>query len=1703
MAESVLTRFSESSLNVSNLTNAQSAVDGMVSHFAEEAGNWRNLAAMATGSLFYRVGRIGTLALASRAGQAAPLFQVASYGIGLGTEVVAFEGSSRLLASAVGDRSNANLWRWSGQGGWGQGLASSLVTFGMLKGAGHAAQGQNVVLQHLFSDFAMVGGHQAAYALGLNPRPEGTFAEQMLHAEVTNLQLGAGMALLHSAAPGLVSLERGLDLSLRANETLPNADARPLRPLLSFAEAAATTGEAGARAEERIPFDPRNNIAAMSILDGEGDSPSAPGRSRSLPSFEVEPSEPIAPLVKPEPPLAPFSTTEPVPAVRSSLEGVDRARVLGADRRQLAYLRWAMGELQTTTETTRQQFLTLMRRVFEANERLRPLLDPVLSQIPEADYRDLNERARAYQQALRELAPGGVQSLGEAVLLLEGTRHLRSYQDFSKAGAEALDSLMRGLGVEPDTILSIERNPRAFEREVLFEILLQPSMSDLPETRPLLEAIGRPDAKNEEIAAAFSTFLSDPVRARVFRLESAKQAALVRALQEIPGNFLVDWVRRHDGDFSRDDRPAMKEFLDAADDLATQPEPGALGKLWNRAQQLAGREVDTLSTAQGRYEKAFFDLIRRLSLSQKESIVEDASLTPLIERTALSDALRASESYFNAERELTERLRETFRALEPANLRLWREVDEILYGKKKQTGLLEADLELQLSQARDELQRAIDRVGPASFERRPYVQEFLEKARKRNEDAKGLVTEGPLLDRLQTFSSQKVQRFPRVVQRGDVPSLMANGLLREAIQEVAHLRRLAHTALAAEGLSHEDFTVISPLMAPVSEKMDTKNGTHLYHSVRAATPHIRHTLLAAKAAVDSQKRGESSAVPDRTFLQQSASVQRGTSSQYVVDPNVDAIVEQSPLVQDASHSSWQGDFFDGSIPGTRAAQLKGRHTHRDALRILAKADLGEKIKQNPVGQILADAIGVFTEPVGSTPEEYDRAITEAARSMAYGHLPGHRPGPRSAGVFSELTMPLFSMLTPFAFDPFPPSTGMMTPPLGGRSFAITDRAMALTGRRTFSLLSNALGGYVLDPPKPDRFLPRRQISLNTVTELWPTWSLIEANRSPDDKKETSQGQWLRTLWWRQALTPEHAPAIPYIDARFKNFLTPVDISVERTLEAQLGGALGVYPSTEGAQSARQRVEALESVAAGREGDAEFQRTLTNARRALNIYETRVVETRLQRAQLEIEETRKLVQDSRECDALSRTLGRRLKRLEQIAGALSQGKELSENDRREWRALQDSVAQHPIHPQANAILEGMNRANGALNGPLPSIPAPLLESARRLVKERIVQARLAFARQTLGERLSPTEELLISNLAGTLAPSSTAAFDPLFGALLGPASDLTADTLQNLLTEEGIREHTRELIRRLPGAGRGILDSVEENAQTSQSDAAPQGRRSHLATAGIAALFTGQALGLGSLDSIGNALSGGRLPFYGKVSPGIARSLLSTSRWRPVLTPEDLRTLENARLLAHREGRPVVIFWNPLSGIDNTILMSVFPEGKTGRETNRARSGTFIPIQDEISQTGSVATLNDRVFRNVGENNALVLVATLQGSDQITPDGVAGVAEGSGVDRRVYLRFDLLDPQRANLSNPSVLARRVEGLMADRFLETAQDLKNLSDRGDLRARAQLSALVSRLEPGMRLVRLDRTREAQEWTRRTNTDYHFLLLFTHWWDGANTP
>ena len=195
-----------------------------MSRFTDEAANPVTIGALMAGGLAYRVGRIGVMGLGSSS-----LLRPLSVVAGLGSEVSAYEFTSRSLLSLSCNSSNPHLWRWEGQGGIGKGFLSSGITFGILKGAGSLAREQNLFFQHAFQSIAIVAGHHSVSLLGITPAQEGGLAEQLLHAEVTNLQLAAGSNLARSMAPGVLALERGLDGSLSVRN-LGNLFQDPLGP---------------------------------------------------------------------------------------------------------------------------------------------------------------------------------------------------------------------------------------------------------------------------------------------------------------------------------------------------------------------------------------------------------------------------------------------------------------------------------------------------------------------------------------------------------------------------------------------------------------------------------------------------------------------------------------------------------------------------------------------------------------------------------------------------------------------------------------------------------------------------------------------------------------------------------------------------------------------------------------------------------------------------------------------------------------------------------------------------------------------------------------------------------------------------------------------------------------------------------------------------------------------------------------------------------------------------------------------------------------------------------------------------------------------------------------------------------------------------------------------------------------------------------
>jgi hypothetical protein len=222
VSETILQR-SDRQAQVRFETSAQTLADQAASQFLSGATDWKTLASLMAGSLAYRMGKIGVMGSGFWQILNLPLQRALSVAFGLGSEVTAFEFTSRTLSSlharaGLKPTPTPNLWSWSGHGGWKEGLLSSLINFSLLKGVGHLARRENFILRQIFPATAMVTGHQVSGALKIVPGPEGSIPEQFAQAVMTNLQMGAGISLGHALSGGrLLALEKGMDLHTHLN----------------------------------------------------------------------------------------------------------------------------------------------------------------------------------------------------------------------------------------------------------------------------------------------------------------------------------------------------------------------------------------------------------------------------------------------------------------------------------------------------------------------------------------------------------------------------------------------------------------------------------------------------------------------------------------------------------------------------------------------------------------------------------------------------------------------------------------------------------------------------------------------------------------------------------------------------------------------------------------------------------------------------------------------------------------------------------------------------------------------------------------------------------------------------------------------------------------------------------------------------------------------------------------------------------------------------------------------------------------------------------------------------------------------------------------------------------------------------------------------------------------------------------------------
>src|SRR4030095_3876377 len=206
----------------SPLTEVQASTDRLVSVSIQEGTNLKTAATMLTAGWVGRATRLGGMTSAPGQNILAHAIRGISYVPALAAESAAFAGIEREF------RFEGQKTTQPFQKDW----ARAAVTLTGLKLFGGIIRGQNIILQHLFTDVGLVGGQHTAHAAGLMDRAQGSLAQQMLQAEAMNWQMKGSLAVAHSLSPRLSAAERSLDIFLKNREPHLSYDRRAF-PLFS------------------------------------------------------------------------------------------------------------------------------------------------------------------------------------------------------------------------------------------------------------------------------------------------------------------------------------------------------------------------------------------------------------------------------------------------------------------------------------------------------------------------------------------------------------------------------------------------------------------------------------------------------------------------------------------------------------------------------------------------------------------------------------------------------------------------------------------------------------------------------------------------------------------------------------------------------------------------------------------------------------------------------------------------------------------------------------------------------------------------------------------------------------------------------------------------------------------------------------------------------------------------------------------------------------------------------------------------------------------------------------------------------------------------------------------------------------------------------------------------------------------------------
>jgi 1-acyl-sn-glycerol-3-phosphate acyltransferase len=931
-----------------------------------------------------------------------------------------------------------------------------------------------------------------------------------------------------------------------------------------------------------------------------------------------------------------------------------------------------------------------------------------------------------------------------------------------------------------------------------------------------------------------------------------------------------------------------------------------------------------------------------------------------------------------------------------------------------------------------------------------------------------------------------------------------------------------------------------------------------------------------------QNHGYPFAEGARQFLDFGSSIgERANRQTFYTQEGVEEVADYFRFALSADHNAHL-DFI-GNADNVVQAML-GPYAHRLSITdIIAKLDL--KIP------VIDTVFPYLTNMIGYWKHQLALAFQRASRMQALGELEFERMIPTMPLGYDNITMDITNGEGPYVRDPASAITGSL--PVMGRLFGISEGAAVLTGRpqgMTFVQDPGALRNF-----PAQRANDRKAALLNNPSSMATLFVPTSALPEPRGMgKITYRNNLERLIWFLQAFHPELDPGAPETDALFyQRYKKPMDPESERIIAELYAGAGELYPSAQTIRELDAHRQALDpivdrAVRTPTPDAIQAFHQLGLIHQALDLQTRQLMRTRLTVLDQQITMELDRIPHTLEAKGLrrrQRMIQARLETLESVEEKLSTGEALSLTEQKflekataYYSGQKAPEARDPLldqvefyfakrypegleqkgrqaHPQAVLMLGTIERVIELAS----ASGQPFKPQILPILKNREQKLHQALARYNLGEPLTPVDQIIMEDLIGANSREEhNGPRDHLVSALLNGKQ--SPEGLEKILRAEEIRESTRSLIEKLPGGGRGTIDNIAEAEQDPNSvsyNAQGEiiaGPRNAFPKSPI--FFVGFLSVAGTLGVAGavDLLTFGKLNLYSSLASPLARGVLGTMGWRPVLRAQDVRAREEFNIIAHLENRAREENLTHASWSDIAVMKIVSPEGRYvykksllwwpflnlallgGRHPGMTRPTSKDPAtrekqsaqaQKDLEHAGEMARKHHVIINTFTAGhrsrtgtqgspktggarialgtNAVTLATTLLGTDQFVEQGLKPMTLGTGVDRRIFIYSTLLDPQKMNLPEKEKqavvkLTHETQRVQIEQLMEQIGELRRLATEGDAMARGQLAELIDKLKPGMDLIRKRDLNAAKEWCNddHMRTDFNFLTQLTEWWD-----